>query len=914
MQRDQSDVLAVPEGRPSIFGASRSSASELFEAAGRPRVRALWYVVAVTAAIVGAIITTWVFRTGGTYYPFISGFVMVFALLGGFGPSVIASLGSLGLAHLLPPAGAMLPDSRAELVRLAANVVLLLIASLLAGLFRRSRLMAHQRQAQLERASASVRELLDGSTEALVLTDDAYRITYVNACAEAMFGYAAKDVIGRSVETIITAESLAQRPIDVSAVRTGFTLRTERTARRADGTIIHIDIASRFLSGGRLLVSVRDTTEPRREAERQRAERDLLDGILATSVAGVLVVSPSGEIIFANRRAESVLRLARAVDGTRRYERPLWKQAALHGGDWPREAQPFRQVADTGMPVFDVRMAIVWPDTSRTALSVNGAPLRDANGQLQGVVLAVNDITEALDAERALRERDRQLEQITDAMPGIVYQYVIDAEGRDRFVFVSRFSEKLLGRTASQLLDSVESAWSLVHPDDIEPSKRSLMQSFHSMTTWNHELRIQDVHSSGHWRWVSGHAVPQPGPEPGSVLWNGIFIDITDRRTLEDDLRQAQRIESVGRLAGGIAHDFNNLLTVILGQAELLLLDAPVGSAQAEGIQQLRAAAESGSALTRQLLGFARKQVVAPRVVDVNALVERVKPLVGRLIGETIALKLVLMEAPPRVRVDPAQLDQVLVNLVVNARDAMPHGGHLEISTRMIDPIAYHRSEHGPHVSGALVEIAVRDSGSGMSEEIRERAFEPFFTTKEHGKGTGLGLATSYGIVSQAGGTMLLESVPGQGSVVRVLLPVTDAAVVSRASDVAPAASGGRETVLVVDDDELVRGVTAAALRRQGYRVLESDGGAAALLRARSETAPIHALVTDVVMPHMTGPELSAQLLRERPGLRVLYLSGYAEGTIAHHGVLDDGIALLQKPYDIHELASRVRALLDATT
>ncbi|MBL0171265.1 MAG: PAS domain S-box protein [Gemmatimonadaceae bacterium] len=905
------DVLETIEGLPPLTGVGRTAATDTLERMRARTTRIRWYAGAVVAAILGALVTAAVHRATGAYYPFISGFAMVALVAGGFGPTVVAALGSIALAHLVPPVGAMFPHTSPELVRLAANTTLLIVASAMSGLFRRSRLATYEREERLERAAASVRELLDESSDAIALTDSEMRVTYVNARAERLFGYSKGAAIGRTVDSIITPDSQAHLPLQLNALFAGQTIRTDRTAFRADGTIIDIEISARLLQGGRLLASIRDVGDSKREAERQRAERDLLDGILATSVAGVLMVDTDGDIVFANRRAESILQLKKASPSSRSYLKPVWRQAALDGGEWSREMQPFRRVVASGTAVFDVRMAIVWPDGRRMPLSVNGAPLRGADGQMQGVVFAVNDISHALAAEHALRESDRQLEQITNAMPGIVYQYVIDAQGRDRFIFVSHFSEQLLGRSARQLLDTVESAWTLVHPDDIAPTKQSLMHSYHSLAPWIHEFRIQDVHSTGSWRWVSGHAVPQRGPDEGSVLWNGIFIDITDRKTLEDDLRQAQRIESVGRLAGGIAHDFNNLLTVIMGQAELLSMDLGGDVRYADGVQQIRSAAESGNALTRQLLGFARKQVVAPQVIDLNTLAKRVPPLVGRLVGESIELTLVLADDPPHVRVDPAQLDQVLVNLAVNARDAMPDGGTLVIQTRRVEPELSTRADSLMLPTGPLAEISVRDTGTGMPDDVRDRAFEPFFTTKGLGKGTGLGLATSYGIVSQAGGTILIDSTPGAGTCVRVLLPITEDAVVPSRQRKPSITPTGHETVLVVDDDAPVRGVTATALRRQGYRVIEAESGAAALTVSRAERGRIHALVTDVAMPHMSGPALAEQLVRERPDLRVLFVSGYADDGIAHHGVLDEGVMLLQKPYDIRDLAARVRELLE---
>lgn len=791
MEQQRGEVWDVLEGLPPILGDFRTPTIDVLTRTRARATRVQWYALAVLAALSGAFTTQWVYRTTGGYYPFISGLVMVTCLLGGFGPAIIASLGSMILAHLLPPVGAMFPQARGEEIRFFANVFLLLVASILCGQFRRSRLATLEREARLQRAAGSVRELLDESSDAITLTDDALRITYVNARAEQMFGYKSGEVLGRPVTSIITQESLQKLPLQLEELKTGRTVRSERTVHRADGSVFEVDISARLLSGGRLLTSIRDVTEKKREAERQQRER--------------------------------------------------------------------------------------------------------------------------ASAESALRERDRRLEQITEAMPGMVYQYIMDADGKDRFTFVSPYSVELLGATPEAVRAAAEKTWMMIHPADVSHTQESVMQSFHSMQPWMHEFRIRDHRMQGAWRWVSGRALPQPGPDAGSVLWNGIFVDITDRKVLEESLRQAQKIESVGRLAGSIAHDFNNLLTVILGQSELLEMDLERGSDGAEGVAQIRAAAESGSSLTRQLLGFARKQVTTPKVVDINSLARRVPQLVGRLLGENVMIHLTLMENAPRVRVDPAQFDQVLVNLAVNARDAMPGGGRIEIRTSFISADAPSRAALRMIADGPIAEISVHDAGVGMSESVRDRAFEPFFTTKGIGKGTGLGLATSYGIVSQAGGTIVIDSAEGVGTTMRVLLPATFDALTPVEPERETPQHTGTETVLVVDDDEAVRAVTAAALRRQGYRVLESESGATAIARAKDEAGPIHLLVTDVVMPSMSGPALAAELARARPEMRVLYVSGYAEGAISQHGVLDAGVALLQKPYDIGTLAQRVRLMLETT-
>jgi len=912
MERPKVDVWDTIERLPPATGEFRTPTTDRLAHARLRSTRLRWYLAAALAAGVAALATDVIFRATGAYYPFISGFAMVACVAGGAGPTLVGGLGSLLLAHLIPPVGSMIPTESTELVRLGANALLLVAAGGLSGLFRRSRLATFERESRLERAASAVRELLDESSDGIALTDSDLRLTYVNARAEQMFGFQPGGAIGKTVQSLVTPESLASTPLKLQALYAGQTVRSERSAFRANGTVIDVDLSARLLSGGRLLISLRDMSESRREAERQRAQRDLLSGIMATSVAGIIMVDPRGTILFANQRAEALLDLVKRGDHTSTYDRPHWRLVGIDGTRLAPSELPFRRVIATDAPVFDERIAMQWPDGRRTALTVNGGPLHDATGQLQAVVLAFNDITGALAAEHALRERDRQLEQITEAMPGIVYQFLLEADGRQRFVYVSRYSVQMIDREPEVLLRDVNAAWELMHPDDLPSTQQSIMESAQSMKAWIHEFRMKDTRQEGAWRWVSGRALPCQGPTPGSVLWNGIFIDITDRRVLEDDLRQAQKIESVGRLAGSIAHDFNNLLTVILGQAELLSMELAPGTEHAEGVAQIRAAAESGSALTRQLLGFARRQVVAPQVVELNALVQRVPPLVGRLLGEGVTLHLALTADELHVRVDPAQFDQVLVNLAVNARDAMPEGGRVELRTRLIAADAPGRSDFTMLRAGPLAEISVRDSGVGMPETVRNRAFEPFFTTKGIGKGTGLGLATSYGIVAQAGGTIVLDSILGQGTTVRVLLPVTPDAVTAAERRQRLTHGTGDETVLVVDDDRSVRGVTASALRRQGYRVLEAASGQEALDIARGLPSRIHLLVTDVVMPRMTGPELAHALTRERPDMRVLFVSGYAEGAMSPQGVLDDGIALLAKPYDIGELAQRVRDLLES--
>ncbi|MEO8200479.1 MAG: PAS domain S-box protein [Gemmatimonadota bacterium] len=382
-------------------------------------------------------------------------------------------------------------------------------------------------------------------------------------------------------------------------------------------------------------------------------------------------------------------------------------------------------------------------------------------------------------------------------------------------------------------------------------------------------------------------------------------------RQTEEQLRQAQKIEAVGRLAGGIAHDFNNLLTTILGTSDLLLEELPPGKQWRKDVEEIRRAGERAAGLTRQLLAFSRKQVIEESTLDLNETVTSVGRMLNRLIGEDIELVTRLTPDLGLIRADAGQIEQVIMNLTVNARDAMPKGGKLVIETANVeielDSIVFPGVNPGPYVL-----LAITDNGVGMDADTRSHIFEPFFTTKEQGKGTGLGLATVYGIVRQSGGHIEVHSEPGCGAVFKVYLPrATD---LTRPEPLAPAlpVSGGTETILVAEDEPAVRSLTQRILKAKGYVVITAASGDEAMELARNYRNQIHLLLTDVIMPRMSGPQLAERLVKVRPGIKVLYMSGYTAAAIHHHGVLEPGISYLQKPFTPVALGEKVREVLDA--
>jgi len=380
-----------------------------------------------------------------------------------------------------------------------------------------------------------------------------------------------------------------------------------------------------------------------------------------------------------------------------------------------------------------------------------------------------------------------------------------------------------------------------------------------------------------------------------------------DRRRLEQQLLASQRLEAVGRLAGGVAHDFNNVLTAVLGSTELLILDTPPGVAKREELEIIREAATHAQDLIRQLLAFSSRQALKPVVLDLNHLVKNVGKMLRRLIGENIQLTTEPAPGLDSVCADPGQLEQVLVNLVVNARDAMPQGGRLTIATDNFD-VAGGASPVPP---GRYVTLRVTDTGTGMDAATMERAFEPFFTTKPKGKGTGLGLATVYGIVRQSGGHVEVESAPGSGTTFRIYLPRVEDVAESGADSTAAAPARGAETVLLVEDDERVRSLARKVLEQAGYRVIVAAGGKEALAAAEAHEGQIDVLMTDVVMPEMSGRTLTRRLTQRHPGLKVLYMSGYPDEDIAKHGVFESGIPFIKKPFTPSLLTQKLREVLD---
>ncbi len=514
---------------------------------------------------------------------------------------------------------------------------------------------------------------------------------------------------------------------------------------------------------------------------------------------------------------------------------------------------------------------------------------------------------ERLRVEEALRESQAQLGRTEEF--SLVMTAHLGLDGR--WLKVPPTLCRFLGYSEPELLALRERDVS--HPDDIEHDLRQQARLIHGEArSYDLEKRYLRRDGTSAWTYLNSSIVQDAGGKP--LYFLAYLRDITERKSLEDQLRQAQKMEAVGQLAGGIAHDFNNLLTAIIGNAELLLAGMSSHDPRRLDVTEINRAAHRAATLTRQLLAFSRKQVLQPRIVSLNTVVTDLSAMLRRIIGEDIELRLELDPGLGQVMADSGQLEQVVTNLAVNARDAMPQGGMLMLRTANVAAEEVAATDpDAPPLLGPLVAVSVTDTGTGMDERTQARLFEPFFTTKELGRGTGLGLATVYGIVRQSGGHIRVKTQLHRGSTFTVYLPRVEGDSESDAAirAVAPPARAD-ETVLVVEDEEAVRALARRVLMARGYRVLTAAGAEEALALVGDGREKIDLLVTDVVMPGMGGPALAERLVDSRPDLRVLYISGYAEEAIQRHGTLPAGGALLEKPFTADELTIRVREVLSA--
>jgi PAS domain S-box-containing protein len=748
-----------------------------------------------------------------------------------------------------------------------------------------------------EKATARFSRLSEAGVIGTVVLDlDDKRVLDANDTLLHLVGYSRDELVsGRVPWASLTAPEWSD--VDARAIEqlttTGVAGLREKEFIRKDGTRVPVLAGSAMLGGGttECISFVLDLTE-RKEAERGRREAERrAQRMVESATVGMWTVGADGRTTFMNARMAEIL----GRDVTEAVTMPTTE--FFFAEDRPAMAERLAKRRDGLAGPYEQRFRR--PDGAVGVLSMDSNPLYDAQGRYEGVLGIATDITERHRAEEAARASETRYRLMFDNSP--LPKWMYDAETL-RFLDVNDAAVRDYGYSREEFLGMMVT--DIRPPEDVPVFLEVLRQGRQPMSRAsrhrNKSGEMMDVE-------ITRHIFMLGGRECGIV----VARNITERLRLEEQLRQSQKMEAVGRLAGGVAHDFNNVLSVILSYGEMLLSDMKPGEPMRPDIEEILKAGKRATDLTRQLLMFSRQQVLAPKVLDLNDLLASMDKMLQRILGADVDLVSLPTQPLGRVRADPSSVEQVIMNLVVNARDAMPTGGKLTMETANVVLDEAYAQAHFGVKPGPHVMLAVSDTGTGIEKSTLARIFEPFFTTKESGKGTGLGLSTVFGVVQQSGGSVWVYSEVGKGTTFKVYLPRVDAAVETVGETVPPTTLRGSETILLVEDDDQVRVVARGILQRSGYYVIEARNAGEALLHSEKHPSTIHLLLSDVVMPQMSGPELAKRLASARPDMRVLCMSGYTDDSIVRHGVLEAQIAYLQKPITPEALTTRVREVLD---
>jgi two-component system cell cycle sensor histidine kinase/response regulator CckA len=754
-----------------------------------------------------------------------------------------------------------------------------------------------------DEASRLLAAALKAAANAIVITDREGRITWANPAFTRLTGWSLAEVAGLNPKFLKSGRHGPAFYDELwQTILSGQVWQGEMVNRRKDGTLYHEQqtiTPLRASGGGEIshFVAVKVDVSGRRAAREALLQSERRHRRLAEAAHDdIYIVDRDGSVLYTN--AAGAARLGRPVEQIlgRRLSDVLPVETAS------RFLRDARRVLASGEALYvedrsEVDGREVWSGTWLTPLT--------GEGGLASVEAVSRDITARVAAEQALRASEQRYRSLFERNLAGVYRMTLEG----RIVECNDAFARILGYPSAAELRGLR-------PEDLYTSpalRRAFVERLLAEETLvNHES--EGRRKDGGAVWVLENATLVR--EEGGPFIEGTIVDITERKTLERQLGQAQKMEAVGHLAGGVAHDFSNILSVIGGCSELALRRADAESPLRPYLDEIRRAADRSTGLVRQLLAFSRGQTVEPRVLDLDDVVRGIEEMLRALIPESIELVTSLHACPGLAKADRGQLEQVVVNLAVNARDAMPRGGRLSIETARTDLDAAYCRRHVGATPGPHVVLSVTDTGVGMDADTQAKIFDPFFTTKEAGRGTGLGLATVYGIVRRAGGSIWVYSEPGRGTVFKIYLPEAEKEEPMTESpgpvEVDPAAAPrGTETILLVEDEEALRALARELLASLGYTVLEARHGEEALQLSRSSVRPIHLLVTDLVMPQVDGRELAARIAAERPETRVLFVSGYAESTDPRSTLRASHVAFLQKPYTAAALATSIRRLLD---
>jgi len=822
---------------------------------------------------------------------------------------------------------------------------------------------ARAAEAALLQSQERNRAIVETALDALVTIDAGGVVTDWNGQAAAVFGWSREEALGQRLSELIipardrNAYEQGLRQYLASGDWQILNRRVEVHALRRSGEEFPVELAiSPVRVGGTIFFSafIRDITE-RRESETRLKESEVRYRSVVNALdEGVVVIDAEGVVRTGNASAERILGLPSEQLTGRSLHDERWKTIHEDGSVFPVDEYPAAVTLRTGEPCASVVMGIYRPDGRLRWIDINSRPLPAEGGaRPSAVVVSFSDITERKRAEERLTAQyavtrvlaeSRSLEDAVSKIMQAVGQNLewecgifwrVDRaawrlrcleQWRAPGVEAEPFLEQTWERTFApdeglpgRIWSSGKTAWITDVAHDANFPRQGLAQAVGFHGAFGFPVRVGgDVEGVIE---LYSRQVRVPDEELLKMIDDvGLKLEQFGDRTraqealqqTEAQLRQSQKMEAVGRLAGGVAHDFNNLLTVIRGYSELLLARLAPDDPIRKDMVEVKKAADRASGLTRQLLAFSRRQFIAPKVIDLNALIANMDGMLRRLLGEDIVeLCTELNPHTGSIRADAGQIEQVIMNLAVNARDAMPKGGRLTIETRNVTIGKPTRQTPAGVKPGAYVLLAVRDTGHGMDEETQSHLFEPFFTTKEKGKGTGLGLSTVYGIVKQTGGSIVVESQKDQGATFKIYFPLIDQGAPGAVGTPDAEPMHGRETILLVEDEPAVRGLVHETLRLHGYTVLEARHGIEALMTGAKHQGPIHLLLTDVVMPQMSGPEVAEKIQIVRPGIKVLYMSGYPDHPVFEQGGISRDASFLAKPFTPNVLAKKVRDVLD---
>jgi two-component system, cell cycle sensor histidine kinase and response regulator CckA len=730
---------------------------------------------------------------------------------------------------------------------------------------------------------------------------ESLRFLAVNQAAIMHYGYSRNEFLSMTIKDIQPPEDVAVLFKKISKVTPGIDHSGRRRHRKKDGVVIDVEITSYSLSGPRpaVFVLVHDITERLRGEAELREASERLDLALTASRTGVWTWYAAEDRIVWDAYIYQLFGIRPGSFGGTFAD----FVALVHPEDRDQLSAEFRKATE-GAAEHATEFRVVWPDGSVHRVKGRGQAFYDEAGHLVRVTGVTHDITEAKQAEEALRKSEANLSLAQSI--GHLGSWEQDLVTGDLVWSAETF--RIFGVDQGNAHPNEQRFWERVHSEDRDLVKCSLAATVSGIKAYDCEHRI--IRPDGSVRLIHGLAKRVLDSSGSPIRMVGTVQDITEHRSLEDQLRQSQKMEAIGTLAGGVAHDFNNLLGVITGYCDLLPTKCQLPEPVQKGLSQIRKAADRATSLTTQLLAFSRRQIIKPQILDLNSVIGGIEPMLRRLIGEDVDLKIVCHSDLWCVNVDAGQMEQVLMNLAVNARDAMPKGGQITIETTNLESHGG-QVEHREVMPGSYVMIAVSDTGCGMDDDTRSHVFEPFFTTKEQGKGTGLGLSTVYGIIKQSDGYIWFYSEVGGGTTFKIYLPAfRDARPVVQAEAVSGPLVQRTGTVLVVEDQQLFRDMIQDVLDQSGYRVLVAQSGDEALRICAEQTNSIDLVLTDVVMPKMSGPQLAERTAALYPKMKVLFMSGYADDAIVRHGILPPQTEFLQKPFSADSLVQKVQAVL----